>query len=36
LQFERNVVHDGRNNTYTFLKDGKKHTLIPMKDEGAT
>ena len=32
-QFYKNVVHDGRRNTYTFDKDGKKHTFIPMKDE---
>ena len=32
-QFDRNTIHDGKKNTYTFEKDGRKHTLIPMKDE---
>jgi hypothetical protein len=31
-QFDRNVVHDGRMNTYTLEKDGKIHTLLA--DEG--
>jgi hypothetical protein len=32
-QFDRNVVHDGRMNTYTLEKDGKTHTLLPIKDK---
>jgi hypothetical protein len=32
-QFDRNVVHDGRMNTYTLEKDGKSHTLLPIKDK---
>jgi hypothetical protein len=28
-QFDRNVVHDGRMNTYTLEKDGRTHTLLP-------
>ena len=32
----RRQIHDGRNNIYTFEKDEKKHTLIPLKDEDAT
>jgi hypothetical protein len=32
-QFDRNVVHDGRMNTYTLEKDGKTHTLLPGKDK---
>jgi hypothetical protein len=32
-QFDRHVVHDGRMNTYTLEKDGKTHTLLPMKDK---
>jgi hypothetical protein len=32
-QFDRNVVHDGRMNTYTLEKDGRTHTLLPGKDK---
>jgi hypothetical protein len=32
-QFDRKVVHDGRMNTYTLEKDGKSHTLLPIKDK---
>jgi hypothetical protein len=32
-QYDRHVVHDGRMNTYTLEKDGKSHTLLPMKDK---
>jgi hypothetical protein len=32
-QYDRNVVHDGRMNTYTLEKDGKTHTLLPGKDK---
>jgi hypothetical protein len=32
-QYDRNVVHDGRMNTYTLEKDGKTHTLLPIKDK---
>jgi hypothetical protein len=35
-QYDRKEIHDGRRNTYTFEKDGEKHTLLPLKDEGAT
>jgi hypothetical protein len=35
-QFDRREIHDGRSNTYTFEKDGRKNTLIPLKDENAT
>jgi hypothetical protein len=31
-QFDRNVVHDGRMNTYTLEKDGRTHTLLSIKD----
>jgi hypothetical protein len=27
------VVHDGRMNTYTLEKDGRSHTLLPIKDK---
>ena len=33
-QFDRKVVHDGRTNCYKFVKDGVKHTLVPIKEEG--
>jgi hypothetical protein len=32
-QYDRNVVHDGRMNTYTLEKDGKTHTLLSIKDK---
>jgi hypothetical protein len=32
-QYDRNVVHDGRMNTYTLEKDGKIHRLLPIKDK---
>ena len=32
-QYDRNVVHDGRMNTYTLEKDGKTHRLLPIKDK---
>lgn len=30
-QFDRKVLHDGYINTHTFVKDGKKLTLTPLK-----
>jgi hypothetical protein len=32
-QYDRNVVHDGRMNTYTLEKDGSTHRLFPIKDK---
>ncbi|GJT77227.1 hypothetical protein Tco_1043952 [Tanacetum coccineum] len=32
-QSELNAVHRGKENTYTFLKDGHKFTLFPYSDE---
>jgi hypothetical protein len=32
-QYDRNVFHDGRMNTYTLEKDGKTHRLLPIKDK---
>jgi hypothetical protein len=32
-QYDRHVVHDGRMNTYTLEKDGRSHTLHPVKDK---
>ena len=33
LQFDRNVVYDGRVNNITFVKGGIRNTLHPLKDE---
>eukprot|EP00253_Pinus_taeda_P023839 PITA_23839 len=35
-QYDRKVVHDGLMNCYKFVKDGIKHTLVPIKEEGTT
>ena len=32
-KYDKNVVHDGRMNTYTLEKEGKTHTLLPIKDK---
>jgi hypothetical protein len=32
-QYDRNVVHDGRMNTYTLEKDGRIHKLLLIKDK---
>jgi hypothetical protein len=32
-QYDRNVVHDGRMNTYNLEKDGRTHRLLPIKDK---
>jgi len=32
-QYDRNVVHDGRMNTYTLEKDGRFHKLLPIRDK---
>jgi hypothetical protein len=32
-QYDRNVVHDGRMNTYTLEKDGRTHRLLSIKDK---
>ena len=32
-QYDRNVVHDGRMNTYTLEKDGRIHKLLSIKDK---
>jgi hypothetical protein len=31
-QFDRGTMHDGRTNSYTLIKGGKKYTLKPMKE----
>jgi hypothetical protein len=32
-QYDRNVIHDGRQNTYTMEKNGRTHMLLPIKDK---
>jgi hypothetical protein len=32
-QYDQNVVHDGRMNTYTLEKDGRTHKFLPIKDK---
>jgi hypothetical protein len=33
-KYDRNVIHDGRKNTYTLEKNGCKHMLLPIEDKG--
>jgi hypothetical protein len=33
-QYDRNVIHDGRKNTYTLEKNGCKHMLLTIEDKG--
>jgi hypothetical protein len=32
-QFDRNVIHDGRRNTYTLEKNGRTHMLFPIEEK---
>jgi hypothetical protein len=32
-KYDRNVIHDGRMNTYTLKKNGRTHMLLPIKDK---
>jgi hypothetical protein len=32
-QYDRNVIHDGRKNTYTLEKNGRTHMFLPIKDK---
>jgi hypothetical protein len=32
-KYDKNVVRDGRMNTYTLEKDGRTHRLLPIKDK---
>jgi hypothetical protein len=32
-QFDRNVIHDGRKNTYTMEKNGRTHMLLPIEEK---
>ena len=34
-QFDRNVIHNGRKNTYTFEKNGRTHMLFPIEKNKA-
>jgi hypothetical protein len=31
--FDRKVLHDGRKNTYTLVKNGKTHMLFPIEEQ---
>jgi hypothetical protein len=33
-QYDRNVIHDGRKNTYTLERNGRTHMLCPIEDKG--
>ena len=35
-QYNKKVAHDGMTNCYKFVKDGIKHMLVPIKEEGTT
>jgi hypothetical protein len=32
-KYDRNMIHDGRMNTYTLEKNGRTHMLLPIKDK---
>jgi hypothetical protein len=32
-KYDRNVIHDGKMNTYTLEKNGRTHMLLPIKDK---
>jgi hypothetical protein len=32
-QYDRNVIHDGRKNTYSLEKNGRTHILLPIRDK---
>jgi hypothetical protein len=32
-KYDRNVIHDGRKNTYTLEKNGRTHMLLSIKDK---
>jgi len=32
-QYDRNVIYNGRENTFVLEKEGRRHTLIPLKDD---
>eukprot|EP00253_Pinus_taeda_P014651 PITA_14651 len=35
-QYDQKVMHNGKTNCYKFVKDGVKHTLVPIQEEDAT
>jgi hypothetical protein len=35
-KYDRNVIHDGRKNTYILEKNGRSHMLLPIKDKEVT
>ena len=35
-QYDKGAMHDGKNNTYKFCKDGVNHTLFPIEEEEDT
>jgi hypothetical protein len=32
-KYDKNVIHDGRKNTYTLEKNGRTHMLLPIEDK---
>jgi len=32
-QYDRNVMYNGKENTFVLKKEGKRHTLVPLKEE---
>jgi hypothetical protein len=32
-KYDRNIVHDRKNNTYTLEKNGRMHMLLPIEDK---
>jgi hypothetical protein len=32
-KFDRNVIHDGRKNTYTLENNGRTHMLLPIEEK---
>jgi hypothetical protein len=32
-KYDKNVIHDGRNNTYTLEKNGRTHMLLPIEEK---
>jgi hypothetical protein len=32
-QYDMNVIHDGRRNTYTLEKNGRTHMLLPLEEK---
>jgi hypothetical protein len=33
MAVDRNVIHDGRKNTYTLEKNGRTHMLLPIEEK---